>query len=261
MPTFIASFRVLVTGAALLCATAAKADLVGFDPATFQYNTNDSGSPPVLGPGSIHLTTGSAQQRRSIFFLQPQDITEFSASFTYRASNIAASTAGQGIAFVLQNSSQGVNALGGGLGYIGMAPSAAVTFQNQTGTGRTYSGFFTNGGLSLGEDVFPVNAFSGHEIDVTVTYSGSTLAVNMVDAVTGSTFVGGPYLVGSLPSILGSSTAYVGFTAGTGDFFGNGGANQYLSDFRFGAIPEPTTIALLSLAGTVSAMRRCGKHR
>ncbi|RIK71133.1 MAG: hypothetical protein DCC66_02915 [Planctomycetota bacterium] len=64
----------------------------------------------------------------------------------------------------------------------------------------------------------------------------------------------------NLPAILGSSTAYVGFTASTA---GDGAADQYFSSVQFTAIPEPATALLLTFAAAIVRRRRssCSKQR
>lgn len=236
----------------------AHAAIIGFDVGKYEYNPGDAGSPPVVGPDSIQLTTGNGQ-RRSIFFYAPQDITWFKANFTYRATNIRACLTWQGVAFVLQNSPGEVDALGSGFGNLGFAgaagiePSAAVTLQSDTGPGRTYNGVFLDGVLGGGAgDTLPVNAFNGRDINVEIEYQDPVLTVTMSEP-SAAPFVK-EYLVGSLASTLGGSKAYVGFTASTGDGFGNGGANQFLSNFRFVNLPEPNAAALLTIgAGAISA--------
>ncbi len=243
----------------------AEADIVGFVPGTYAYNHDaaDVGSPPVLGDGFIQLTTGR-DQRRSIFFTTPQDITEFTASFTYRAESIGASGNDQGLTFVLQNDAAGSAALGDslrnlfgpyGLGYQGIAPSAAVTIATNTGPAKTYSGFFSGGILGGGSsETTPVNAFDGNDIRVTLEYAASVLDVQMTDLETGATFERS-LLVGTLSSLVGGSTAYVGFTASTGGGASSGGANQFLSDFVF-TVPEPASLLSLSVLAAASLRRR-----
>lgn len=257
----------LILGIAVL-GSQALADINGFTPSAYQYNHDpaDVGSPPILGPGSIQLTTGR-NQRRSLFFHDVQDITEFTASFTYRAENVDASAVEQGLTFVVQRNAAGDMAIGDsvnsplfgpvGLGYTGLTTSAAVAIALDTGSARTYSGFYTNGVLGGGGvDVFPVNAFSGNDIGITIVYSGTELTVTMQDLVTMVSSTPRTYLVGSLPTMLGGDTAFVGFTASTSGGSSFGGANQFLSDFRFTRVPTPATLPALGMLGFAALRRR-----
>lgn len=250
--------RVVCAGCLVLASAAgASADITGFDGFSgWKYNTGDAGSPPqFLTEDSVEFTTGP-NNRRSVWFETAQDITAFAVTFTYRASNIAASTNRQGITFAIQNESlTALGGVGGGLGYSGVTKSAAVTIENDTGPGRTYSGFYTGGVLAGGStDLSPVNAFTGEEIDVTIVYSGSILSVTMVqgDKVAPAK----NYFVGSLASTVGSSTAWIGITGGTFNTLGSGGgARQFISDFTY-TVPAPSSMSMAGAICLLAARRR-----
>jgi hypothetical protein len=250
-------FRLGLCGfAASLSITAVStADINGFNGLNdWAYNHADTAAPPQIVNSNLIQFTGGPVNRRSIWFNTPQDITAFQATFTYRATSIAASGSRQGIAFVMQNA--GTTALGtGSTGYQGIATSAAVTLETDTGPGRSYSGFYTNGLIGGGSTVMtPVNAFDFRDIDVTITYNGSILSVTMVDGA--NTYGPQNYLVGSLSNVLGGSTAYIGFTGATFTApVSGGGATQFLSDVTFTTIPTPGTAGLLAL-GSIAALRR-----
>jgi len=235
-------------------------DISGFNSLNgWTYNQGDSGTPPVIvNDNLIHFTTGP-DNARSLWYNTPQDISSFQATFTYRAGSISASSLRQGVTFAIHNSPTGLGALGPagpGLGYAGVAPSLAVTIENDTGPGLTYSGVYMNGILGGGSmPITPVSAFTFEDIDVTITYSGSILSVTMAQGA--NVFGRQDFLVGSLSSLLGSSTAYVGFTGGTFNTLGfGGGSNQFLGDFQFTAVPAPSSLALLSVLGITAKRRR-----
>ena len=238
-----------------LIAAAAHADINGFNSLSgWTYNTTDAGTPPaVLGADLIHFTTGP-NNRRSLWFNTPQDITAFTASFTYRAGSISASAARQGLTFTLQNA--GLSALGTGLGFEGLAPSATVTIETDTGPGLTYTGYYANGVNGGGSvPTTPVNAFGFGEIDVAITYAGSLLSVFMTDGV--NSYSRPNQFVGDLSALLGSQSAFVGFTAGTSSTLGSGGgSNQFLSNFRFTSVQAPATAGLLTIGGLCGLRRR-----
>ncbi len=248
---FFSSARYLIPAvlATIALSNIVRADITGFQ--NFTLKRSDTGTPPVLvDADTIQFTTGP-NQRRSLWFNTRQDISEFTATFTYRANGIGASGNRQGLVFVMQNDTDGINTLGdpvgglfgnSGLGYFGIQPSAAVTVETDTGPARTFTGFYSGGVFGGGSaPTFPVNAFDGSEIDVTITYDGSILSVGMVEG--SNVFPTRNYLVGSLEDAVGSSSAYIGFTASTA----NGGANQYISDFQY-KVPEPSS-ALLTAVG------------
>jgi hypothetical protein len=232
---------------AILTPASAHADITGFNNLTgWTYNQSDAGSPADLpDSNTIHITNGNGQ-RRSIFFNTPQDISSFTASFTYRATNFNGSLVGQGITFVVQNSPSGPAAIGSGfafLGYGGILNSAATTLMADTGPALTYNGYFTGGTISASPNVTtPANAFNFRDLNVTITYSNPILNVTIDDPlIAGASDFSKNYVAGNLASTIGSTTAYIGFTAGTGDSFGNGGSNQYLSNFQF--VPEPGSLS------------------
>lgn len=253
------SWHVLMfAGFATLAASPADAAILGFNGLNgWQPNRTDSATPiQIVDNNTIQFTAGP-NNRRSIWNTTPQDISQFEANFTYRASSIAASVVLQGITFSLQNSAAGTAALGGAIfGFDGISPSASVTLETDTGPGRTYTGFYQNGIYGQGsENTAPVNAFDFSPIDVNIRYNGSVLSVTM----TQGDLVFGPrnHVVGSLAALLGSPTAYVGFTASTANTLGSGGgATQFLSNFSF--VPEPGTglAMLIGLAGLRRAARQ-----
>jgi hypothetical protein len=110
---------------------------------------------------------------------------------------------------------------GGALGYQGIGQSLAVTF-------RAYDHSSTELGIN-GSFPGPQNNLSGTGIDfnggaqasprhvfqVTLSYSGTTLTEMIKDQVTSAT-VTETYNNVNIPALVGGSTAFVGFTGGTG---------------------------------------------
>src|SRR5262249_21236798 len=99
-------------------------------------------------------------------------------------------------------------------------------------------GVITNSDSAVAPIVFP----SQDNIDVTVSYNGSILSVSFADGA--QSFGPQNYLVGSLASSLGGSTAYIGFTAGNGDIT----AYHILNAFAY-TVPTPAGASLFGLAG------------
>jgi hypothetical protein len=254
---------IMFVAAMALTLSQTKAAIIGFD--DFSLHDSDDGTPPVLVDSeTIQFTTGP-NQRRSLWFNARQDISQFTATFTYRATGIGASGNRQGLAFVIQDDLQGANTIGdpvgglfgfSGLGYYGIEPSAAVTIETDTGPARTYTGYYTDGVFGGGStNTLPINAFNERDIDVTISYDGDILSVGMVDGA--DVFPPRNYLIGSLDDVIGNPDAYIGFTASTA----NGGANQFISNFRFqNAVPEPGAAWLLIVALGASGMFVQGKR-
>ena len=235
----------------------ARAGISGFgDFSNFTVNksTTDFSPSPTVSPGKIELTNNGTAENRSIFYNTPQSISSFSASFTYQEVNGNSDTA-QGATFVVQNTLQGVHAVGGGLagfGYEALSGgdphSAAVSPELTNPTGTT---LYTGGNIMPGgaNHTSPMNLLSGNPIHVSLNYNGTVLNETLLDTVTNAQ-TGFSYLIG-LTHVIGGSTAFIGFTAET-DFSPD---QQYFSDFQFNAVPEPSTFALLATALTVSLAR------
>lgn len=265
----IASHSLIVaTPLAVVFAAAApfaSADITGFNNLsgwTYNQAPSDFGTPADLpDPDRIHLTNLGTAQARSIFYNTRQSIMGFVASFSYQALNADASC-DYGATFTIQNDPRGRNALGstgGGIGYAGnstssvhISNSVAVTLQLSSGT----TGFWTNGQSGSSLPTGDVFLRSGNPIDVTLTYNGNILTERLVDTVTLQEYSRN-LIVGDLSNILGSSTAYIGFTASTTSGQCSGvAADQYISGFEFHVIPSPATLPVMLAAFGIGALRR-----
>lgn len=251
----------LIAGAAF--AAPSPAASLRFDqPATYQVNQSDAHSAPSVIGNSLRLTSGY-DQTRSLWFKTPQHVADgFTATFKYRLPSISGFAFGQGLTFAIQNSSAGLDALGAGgsqyFGYQGIERSLAVALEVFNATDSTYLGSYAGGAVAGGGGVSaaPVDARQGRDIAVSIAYDGVKLSVTAVDGA--DSFGPLSFNVGSIASLLGSESGYVGFTANTyGNDF-NPGATQVISDFEFvgGAIPEPGCLALAA-----AAVAACSRFR
>jgi hypothetical protein len=191
----------------------------------------------------LTLTDGAGSEARSSFLNAPQYIGAFTASFTYQ--DIGGGGA-DGAAFLLQNDSRGASSLGGAggsLGCSGITPSAAIQFNIYANNGVGIQ-FRTNGltGTPYATTA-PVNLAGGDPIGVTLRYDGATLAMVLTDAVTRVSFSTNWSL--ALPGILGSGSAYVGFTGADGGT----ASTERISNFSFISLPRLAT--QFSSAGTI----------
>ena len=221
----------------------ARADINGFgNGAGFSLNSG-----VTVNSGTAKLTDGGILEARSIFYGTRQSITAFDVSFVYQE-NATVIAAGGGFAFVIQGDSRGTQAVGqsgtmlgyggGGLGAAAVSPSASVQVNlvNIAGLTASNTGFGTNGALTTNLNAVPgsTNLGGGDSIRVVLHYNGSTLTETLTDTITGVSSPTYTYNAGNLSALLGSSTAYVGFTGGTGLL----SATQTVSDFSFVAVPE-----------------------
>lgn len=247
--------RVLIAGVSLASAYSARADITGFGNfSEWTINQGDDGPAPMLLDNGIRLTylNDVLQQTRSIWHETPQTVSAFAASFTYQALN-GATGSGFGAALVLQNDPDGIHALGASpgdeCGYDGIGDSVAVTLELGL---PSRSGLYTDGLFGGGSpSISPVDLRAGNPVLVSLQYDGSILGVSILDTVTLDSY-DAAYAV-DIPAIVGSSTALVGFTASTG--FGSS-ADQYIFNPQFTSIPEPGSLALLTLLGATGVRRR-----
>ena len=204
---------------------------LNFNPQVWTFNS----SAATFGNG-VQLVTGVNSQAGSAWLNTKQTITSFHAAFTF---NIGGNKAADGFTFCIQN--YGLNALGSNAGYLGYAtsitPSAAIKFDiySNSGEGTNSTGLYTNGAIPYSTSSQNIGSLStnpdlnsGDTIHCTLAYSGTTLTETITDEDNGNTYTHS-YTV-NLGTVLGATTAYVGFTGGTS------GANCTIPviDFTFG---------------------------
>lgn len=238
--------------AVIAAGSAARASLSGFgDFSGFKINQNDSGSPPTIpSPGVIQLTNGGSQAR-SIFAMQRQNISSFTASFVYQATN---DTRNSGVTFVIENDPRGASAVGQdytNLGYLGITRSVGITLDLTNDA----TGLFTNGSVGSGEaSISPVILAVNQPIRVDLQYTGSRLTETLTNLTTSASYSTTYLTLTPFATTVGDSSAYVGIAA-SGYF----GATQYVSSFQFtsgAAVPEPGSTALALPLGFLALRRR-----
>ena len=192
----------------------------------------------ILNDTRLQLTNGGLNQAGSAWFNTPVNITNFTNDFAFQLENADA----DGITFTIQNN--GPNSLGGaggGMGYTGLPRSVAIKFDlyNNNGEGDDSTGIYQNGAAPNTPFVdltgSGIDLHNGDTFSVHMTYNGATLSMTITDGVTGAVFSNNWAI--NIPQILGSNTAYVGFTGGTGGttasqkietwtYLSNGGTQQ-----------------------------------
>ncbi|MGA8270415.1 MAG: chitobiase/beta-hexosaminidase C-terminal domain-containing protein, partial [Candidatus Sulfotelmatobacter sp.] len=174
----------------------------------------------TLNGTSLQLTNGGKDEAGSAFYTTPVTVQSFTTNFSFQLTNPTA----DGITFVIQNA--GTTALGpdgldlgyGGTG--GIPSSVAVKFDlyNNSGEGPNSTGLYINGAkptvpaTTLGGGV---NLHSGDVFNVQMTYNGTMLTMTITDATTPADTFTTSWVV-NIPGTVGASTAYVGFTGGSG---------------------------------------------
>ncbi len=204
-------------------------------------------TPPPMNSNNVTLTSGLGNTGRGVFYNAPLYIAAFQAQFVYV--DVGGGGA-DGITFCLHNDARGAATLGGGgggIGYAGISPSAALALNIYQPNTRGMS-WRTNGTLPFPNPynpTGPVNLASGNPIHVSLLYTGGGLKVTFVESNTANTFV--TNLTVNIPAMVGAQTAYVGFTGGDGGV----GSTQVVSNFTFVPITRvlaeqipPATVAL-----------------
>jgi fibronectin type 3 domain-containing protein len=154
------------------------------------------------------------------------NVSQFSSQFQFQLTNALA----DGFTFTIQGAGPtAVGAGGGGLGYGyspgisttgGIPTSVAIKFDiyDNVGEGTDSTGMYLNGAgpgtpaVDLSNTGIVLR--SGDIINAALNYDGTTLAVTLTDTVTGKTATQN-YTV-NIPKTVNGTTAFVGFTAGTG---------------------------------------------
>jgi fibronectin type 3 domain-containing protein len=256
--------------------------------ATLNFSSGFAGSAGTLtynGTSAINgtrleLTNGATNQAGSTFSTSPVDITRFTTQFTFQTT--AGTSTADGLTFTIQG--VGPTALGlsgGGLGYGpdhtggtgGIPSSVAVKFDlySNQGEGVNSTGLYTNGvaPTNVGAiDLTPsgLNLHSGDVFQVNMTYDGTTLSVTIQDPTTGKSATQN-YTI-AIPTTVGGSTAFVGFTGGTGGLT----ATQDILTWTFapnapqapnaptGLGASPATATSVTLTWTSNATNQTGYH-
>ena len=167
--------------------------------------------------GMLQLTDGGADEERSAWFATKVPVQSFITNFTFQLLNASA----DGMTFTIQGDNiWALGDPGGGLSYQGIANSVAVKFDlyNNAGEGNDSTGLYTGGAAptvpSVDLSSTGINLHNGDIMDAQLVYDGTNLTMTLTDTVTNGTVT--EVFPVNIPSIVGGSTAYVGFTGSTG---------------------------------------------
>ena len=184
----------------------------GFTTSGLQLN----GSASVSGT-RLRLTSGGSNQAGSAFFSTLVGVQSFTTDFSFQLTNANA----DGFTFAIQSvAPTALGGAGGYLGYAGIARSVAIKFDvyDNLGEGNDSLGVYTGGGIPTTPATnlagAGIDLHSGHAFQAHVTYDGSSLSVTLTDTVTQALFTWRTPI--DIPGAVGGTSAYVGFTGGTG---------------------------------------------
>jgi hypothetical protein len=190
----------------------------------------------------LELTSSLGSTDRSAYMTDKQNITTFSASFVYTETAGSGSGA-DGVTFCIQNDPGGAAKRGGGgglLGYGGVTPSVALAMNvydpNTRGILLLQNGTTPAAGAGAYASIAPILlGANANPIQVTVVYSAGTLSASFRDIVANTTFTTN-FATVDIPTVVGDSLAYVGFTGADGGAV----STQVISNFTMN--PPPVTL-------------------
>ena len=165
----------------------------------------------------LRLTDGGGGEASSAFYTTPVNVQSFTTNFSFQMTDAQA----DGMTFVIQNgAATSLGQGGGGLGYENIGNSVAVKFDiyNNAGEGTDSTGMYENGATPTVPAVDMTSSgvvlLSGDVMNVQLSYNGTTLSLSITDATTNAKFTTSWTV--NIPTTVGSTTALVGFTGGTG---------------------------------------------
>jgi hypothetical protein len=197
----------------------------------------------IVGSALDLTSTGVAHEAGGAWYTKQQNITSFTTDFTFQIEPSGAVPSIQGITFAIQNTNATSNSEANGIdassdanlagygtyalgGQQAMIKSMAVLFNLNSNSETNYpsggkpsaTGLYINGGpvaaLVPEIDLNPsgINLYSGHIMAVHIVYDGSILTMTLRDTATNAQYrTSWPI---NIPSIMGSNSAWVGFTGG-----------------------------------------------
>jgi hypothetical protein len=265
----------------LVCVFNASATIVAFDDfsSTAGLTLNGSATTTVTSDGTVlRLTPAVGSQAGSAFSSVTINAATFSSFFEFRITDPGGTlfdgnteTGADGLVFVAQSVSSSIGGIGQGIGYEGINHSVGVEFDTWHNSvyndpNSNHLGVDANGNMVSLTTVNVATRFDDGNIWCAwIDYDGTTLEVraNQTGVRPAAALLSQNV---DVMSILGQSTAYVGFTSGTGADWGNHDiiSWEYRDSFDpigDNIIPEPASLVLVGLGvGTVVLKRLRAKR-
>ena len=216
-------------------------------------------NPPniTIPPNTLEITPNTRTRAASVYATSEQFISKFDTSFDFTYPEVSSQGAAEGFTFIIQNDPSGLVALGdnaGGLGYAvrtditsttkPITKSVIIKFDlNDVAASTDETGLITNGHDPRPTIATPpdqvvdmtpsgvVIGTVGDNYHVHLTYDGTTLHEEVDDTTAAKTFTH-DYTV-DIPTILGDTCGWVGFTGSTGVLMQNFMAQQVVTKWTF----------------------------
>jgi hypothetical protein len=238
---------------------------------TSALTLNGSATPTTTADGAVlRLTAAAGSQSGSAFGTVAINAATFSTFFVFRITDPGGATfdcntttGADGLVFVVQNVSASIGGSGQGIGYAGIGNSIGVEWDTWCNAANNdpdsnHIGIDLDGSVDHGTGA-PFTLGVTPDFDdgnlwyAWVDYDGTTLEVR-----TNQTGVrpAQPDLTRDLdlPTILGSTTAFVGFTSGTGSAWGNHYVLSWEYRDEFNPVETTTTTSTSTSVTSTSAV-------
>ena len=200
--------------------------------------SNGFGSNSIQNGSTLQLTGLSNHEARSVWWSKKVAIDSFTTHFSIVTDNSLVSA--DGLTFTIQNgSTSSLGSDGANLGYTGINKSVALGFNiyNNSLYGSQF-GFASNGQKpATNTNMSPADLHDGDTYNATVSYDGTTLTLNLVDASDSSKHFTASEQI-NIAQTIGSDNAIVGFTAATGAQF----SPQAISSWTYRGSNYPTVV-------------------
>ncbi len=170
----------------------------------------------IASNGILQLTANQPGEASSAFYTTPVSASTFSTDFAFQLLDPLA----EGLTFTIQaNTPNAIGTGGGGLGYQGIAKSIALKLdlRDTAGEGDNSTGIYVNGAAPTVPATTlagsGIDLHSGHVFTLHIDYDGATESIILTDTATQAVWK--TQAAEDIPTLIGSDTAYFGFTAST----------------------------------------------